>query len=216
MDRASLPNIKAVILDYGEVLCYAPTAEDWKWMAGLFQVEPDRFRSLWGRNRLDYDCGSLSLETYWSQLAEAAGIKLPQQQIDELSQRDVQMWARLNPTMLQWLKQLRASGIKTGLLSNMPVDMITYARKQFEWLNQFDHQTFSAEVRVVKPDAAIYRYSLAGLGVTASEALFVDDRAPNIEGAREVGLNTIQFKSVAQLKADLERLGFPVLPVEAR
>ena len=216
MDRASLPNIKAVILDYGEVLCYAPTAEDWKWMAGLFQVEPDRFRSLWGRNRLDYDCGSLSLETYWSQLAEAAGIKLPQQQIDELSQRDVQMWARLNPTMLQWLKQLRASGIKTGLLSNMPVDMITYARKQFEWLNQFDHQTFSAEVRVVKPDAAIYRHSLAGLGVTASEALFVDDRAPNIEGAREVGLNTIQFKSVAQLKADLERLGFPVLPVEAR
>ena len=216
MDRASLPNIKAVILDYGEVLCYAPTAEDWKWMAGLFQVEPDRFRSLWGRNRLDYDCGSLSLETYWSQLAEAAGIKLPQQQIDELSQRDVQMWARLNPTMLQWLKQLRASGIKTGLLSNMPVDMITYARKQFEWLNQFDHQTFSAEVRVVKPEAAIYRHSLAGLGVTASEALFVDDRAPNIEGAREVGLNTIQFKSVAQLKADLERLGFPVLPVEAR
>ena len=216
MDRASLPNIKAVILDYGEVLCYAPTAEDWKWMAGLFQVEPDRFRSLWGRNRLDYDCGSLSLETYWSQLAEAAGIKLPQQQIDELSQRDVQMWARLNPTMLQWLKQLRASGIKTGLLSNMPVDMITYARKQFEWLNQFDHQTFSAEVRVVKPDAAIYRHSLAGLGVTASEALFVDDRAPNIEGAREVGLNTIQFKSVAQLKADLERLGFPVLPVEAK
>jgi putative hydrolase of the HAD superfamily len=215
MDRASLPNIKAVILDYGEVLCYPPTAEDWKWMAGLFRVEPDRFRSLWGRNRLDYDCGSLSLETYWSQLAEAAGIKLPQQQIDEVSQRDVQMWARLNPTMLQWLKQLHASGIKTGLLSNMPVDMITYARKQFEWLNQFDHQTFSAEVKVVKPDAAIYRHSLAGLGVTAAEALFVDDRAPNIEGARELGLNTIQFKSVAQLKGDLERLGFPILPVEA-
>jgi putative hydrolase of the HAD superfamily len=215
MDRVSLPNIKAVILDYGEVLCYPPTAEDWKWMAGLFRVEPDRFRSLWGRNRLDYDCGSLSLETYWSQLAEAAGIKLPQQQIDELSQRDVQMWARLNPTMLEWLKQLHSSGIKTGLLSNMPVDMIMYARKQFEWLNQFDHQTFSAEVRVVKPDAAIYRHSLAGLGVKASEALFVDDRAPNIEGAKGVGLNTIQFKSVAQLRADLERLGFPVLPSEA-
>ena len=27
--------IKAVILDYGEVLCYPPTAEEWARMAGL-------------------------------------------------------------------------------------------------------------------------------------------------------------------------------------
>ena len=75
MDRASLPKHRGRNWRYGEVLCYAASGT-WKWMAGLFQVEPDRFRSLWGRNRLDYDCGSLSLETYWSQLAEAAGIKL--------------------------------------------------------------------------------------------------------------------------------------------
>jgi hypothetical protein len=40
----------------------------------------------------------------------------------------------------------------------------------------------------------------------------VDDRAPNIQGARALGLSTIQFQSVAQLKDDLGKLGFPVLP----
>src|SRR6266849_1860223 len=122
------------------------------------------------------------------------------------------MWAHINPTMLEWLKQMQSSGVKTGLLSNMPVDMIRHVRQQFAWLNDFDHQTFSAEVRLVKPDPAIYRHSLDGLGVQASEALFVDDKAQNIEGARAVGMLAIQFCSTTQLRDDLLKLGFSVLP----
>jgi HAD superfamily hydrolase (TIGR01509 family) len=118
--------------------------------------------------------------------------------------------------MLEWLKQMRSSGVKTGLLSNMPVDMIQYARQQFPWLNLFDHQTFSAEVGLVKPDPAIYRHSLAGLGVAAAEALFVDDRSANIEGARAAGMFGIQFRSPTQLGDELVKLGFPVLPPNSK
>ena len=207
--------IKAVILDYGDVLSYSPTAEEWGRMASLFQVDPAGFRPLWDRNRLHYDRGDFSLETYWSKLAADAGMKLEPEQLKKLSQWDVEMWAHINPTMVDWLKQMRSSGVKTGLLSNMPVDMIRYARQQFAWLKHFDHQTFSAEVRVIKPDAAIYQHSLDGLGVAPSEALFVDDRESNIDGARALGLSAIQFHSVAQLKGDLEKLGFPVLPVDS-
>jgi len=195
MDGSSLVKIKAVILDYGEVLSHQPTAEEWARMANVFEVDPGRFRPLWNRNRGDYDRGDLSLESYWSRLAEDAGVTLKPEQLKKLSQWDVE--------------------IKTGLLSNMPVDMIRYARQQFAWLKQFDHQTFSAEVRVIKPDAAIYQHSLDGLGVAPSEALFVDDRESNIDGARALGLSAIQFHSVAQLKDDLEKLGFPVLPVDS-
>jgi putative hydrolase of the HAD superfamily len=215
MDVSSLVKIKAVILDYGEVLSHPPTAEEWGRMANVFDVDPGQFRPLWNRNRGDYDRGDLSLETYWSRLAEDAGVTLKPEQLNKLSQWDVEMWAHINPTMVDWLKQMRSSGVKTGLLSNMPVDMIRYARQQFAWLKHFDHQTFSAEVRVIKPDAAIYQHSLDGLGVAPSEALFVDDRESNIDGARALGLSAIQFHSVAQLKDDLEKLGFPVLPVDS-
>lgn len=216
MERSDSAQIKAVILDYGEVLSYPPTAEEWGRMARFFHVDAGQFRPLWDRNRLQYDCGDLSLETYWSKLAEDAGVKLEPGQLKELSRWDVEMWAHLNPAMVGWLKQMRSSGIKTGLLSNMPVDMIRHARQQFAWLSHFDHQTFSAEVRVVKPDPAIYRYSLEGLGVAASEALFVDDREPNVAGARAVGVRAIQFRSIAQLRDDLGKLGFPVLPVDSK
>jgi 2-haloacid dehalogenase len=70
----------------------------------------------------------------------------------------------------------------------------------------------SAEVRLIKPDPAIYQHTLNGLGASAAETLFVDDREPNIRAARALGMRAIQFLSISQLKDDLEALGFPLLP----
>lgn len=212
MDRENSSKIKAVILDYGEVLCYPPTPEEWARMASVFGVDRVPFRKLWDRNRLLYDRGDLSPEAYWSAVAKDAGRPLAPEQLPLLCQWDVEMWAHENPTMVEWLKQIHSSGTKTGLLSNMPHDMIQHVRQKFDWLEYFDHQTFSAEVELIKPDAAIYEHSLRGVGVAASEALFVDDKEPNVEGARRVGIRAIQFRSVEQFGSDLEKLGFPMLP----
>jgi putative hydrolase of the HAD superfamily len=212
MDGARSSNLKAVILDYGEVLSFTPTAEEWGRMASLFNLDPGAFRELWGRNRLAYDRGDISYEAYWSQLAEEAGAKLEQEDLQKIGPWDLEMWAHINPAMVEWLEQLRSSGIRTGLLSNMPHEMVHYSRQNFAWLKHFDHTTFSAEVGLVKPEPAIYRHSLDGLGVAASEALFVDDKKPNVEGARAVGLRAIQLQSLEQLRRDLKELGFPVLP----
>jgi putative hydrolase of the HAD superfamily len=212
MDRASSSQVKAVILDYGEVLCYSPTPEEWARMAGLFGVDPVPFRKLWDRNRLLYDRGDLSPEAYWSAVAKDAGTQLAPPQLPSLRQWDVEMWAHENPIMVAWLKQIHSSGIRTGLLSNMPHDMIRHVRHQFAWLEYFDHQTFSAEVELIKPDAAIYEHSLRGVEVRASEALFVDDKEPNVQGARAVGMRALQFRSMEQFVSDLERLGFPMVP----
>jgi FMN phosphatase YigB (HAD superfamily) len=65
---------------------------------------------------------------------------------------------------------------------------------------------------LIKPDPAIYEHTLHGLGASAAETLFVDDREPNIRAAHALGMRAIQFTSVSQLKEDLEALGFPLLP----
>ena len=76
MDCSNSLKIRAVILDYGEVLCHPPTAEEMSRMASLFKVGPDLFRELWERNRGLYDRGDLSPESYWSKLAEDANVKV--------------------------------------------------------------------------------------------------------------------------------------------
>jgi putative hydrolase of the HAD superfamily len=215
MNLRNSSNIKAVILDYGEVLSQSPPSEEWSRMAHVFNLDPQMFRQLWGRDRLAYDRGDISYEDYWSKVAGDAGVKLAAEQLKNVGLWDLKMWAHINPAMVEWLEQIRLSGIKTGLLSNMPAEMVRYSRENFAWLKHFDHTTFSADVRLVKPEPAIYEHSLRGVGVAAPEALFVDDKKPNVEGARAVGMHAIQFRSVGQLGNELVKLGFPVLPADS-
>jgi putative hydrolase of the HAD superfamily len=211
----ALPNISAVILDYGQVLAYSATLDDFRRMAEIFNVSAETFFTLWEDTRGPYDRGDLTAEEYWLKLAAQANTSIDQKQIETLRKIEIESWIRLDQGMLEWVSRLRAAGIKTGLLSNMPWDLIEYLRANCEWLNDFFFKTFSAEVRVIKPDAAIYEHTLHGLGVSASEALFIDDREINIQAAHALGIHAIQFRSSAQLKSDLEALRFPVLPENA-
>jgi len=207
-----MPNITAVVLDYGAVLCHMPTPAEGQRMADLFGIHVDSVPELWMRNRLAFDRGDLSAEAYWKLFAEDAGSRIDEQSLEEVYRLDLEMWARDNEAMIEWMRALRAGEYKVGLLSNMHADMVTYVRKRFAWVNEFDFQTFSADVRMVKPEAAIYEYTLRGLGVPAEESLFIDDRKGNIDAARAVGMNAIQFESVDQLREELIAMDFPILP----
>ena len=210
--REKLFNLKAVIFDYGQVLCLAPTPEEIEGSAQVLDISPEAFSALWSRNRDEYDRGDLSAETYWRKFAEAAGKSIDAGKLRELAQRDVAMWSRTSPGMLGWLESLSESGMKTAILSNMHADMVQYARQNFAWLDRVNWTTFSAEVRSIKPQPAIYEHCLQGLGVSPSESLFIDDREVNLAAARAMGMHGIQFTSIPQLRNELEVAGFPNLP----
>jgi len=213
-NKQSLANLKAIIFDYGEVLCLPPTSEDVAGSARILGISTDLFHELWRRNRDLYDRGDLSPEIYWRKFAEDAGVELDEAELRELSERDVAMWGRLDRHMVDWLKSLSSAGIKTAVLSNMHIGMVQHARQSFPWLKGVHCVTLSAEIRLIKPDPAIYEHCLRGLGVGPSESLFIDDRDVNIAGARSVGMHAVRFQSIAQLRSYLEDGKFPVLPPE--
>lgn len=208
----SSPRITAVILDYGQVLVRPPTVPEFERMAKMFNVNFESFYQLWEASRGPYDRGDFTAEQYWLNLASQTDSLLDANQIDILRRVEVEIWSHSDPAMLDWLKQLHLAGMKTALLSNMPSDLAQHVQANFDWMENFSFKTFSAEVKLIKPDSAIYEHTLRGLGVAAANALFVDDRENNIRAARALGIRSIQFESVAQLKKDLEALGFPILP----
>jgi putative hydrolase of the HAD superfamily len=209
------PAVSAVILDYGQVLARCPTAEEFGRMAEMFNVSFESFCELWEASRGPYDRGDFTAEEYWLRLAAQADSSIDSEQIELLRKVEVEIWAHPNPGMFEWVSQLRAAGFKTGLLSNMPWDLVNHVRSSCRWMESFSCSTLSAEVGMIKPDAAIYEHTLRGLGVPATEALFIDDREPNIRAARSLGMQAIQFRSIEQLKRELEAIGFPVLPAIA-
>jgi putative hydrolase of the HAD superfamily len=204
--------IRAVILDYGEVLCFLPTSDALARMARIFRIDPDAFMGIYTESRGPYDRGDLLAEEYWHAFASRVGVTLDRTMIEELRRWDVEMWSRTNDPMIRWLERLRSAGFKTAILSNMPTDMVAHVRRNFPWIKYFDHQIFSADVRRIKPEPAIFEYSLDALKLPASEILFVDDRDVNLAQARAAGMSGIRFQSVHQLRNDLHALGFPVLP----
>jgi putative hydrolase of the HAD superfamily len=207
--------IRAVILDFGEVLCHLPSAENIERLALLFQMDPRTFLPIYLETRAPYDRGDLLPGEYWHKFAEQAGVKITGDAIGQARELDLELWSHINDAMVLWVQQIHAAGYKTAILSNMPTDMATHVRKNFAWISHFDHHIFSGEVRSVKPEPEIYQHCINALGVQPSEALFIDDRDVNLEHARAAGIRGIRFQSVEQLREDLRALGFTILPQQS-
>jgi putative hydrolase of the HAD superfamily len=206
------PAIRAVILDYGEVLCHLPSTETIERLASIFQMDPRTFLPIYLETRAPYDRGDLLPGEYWRKFAAQAGVAIAADTIEQARQLDLELWSHINDAMILWVQRLHAAGFKTAILSNMPTDMATHMRENFAWISHFDQQIFSGEVRSVKPEPEIYQHCIEVLGVQPSEALFIDDREVNLEQARAAGIRGIRFQSVDQLRKELQALGFTILP----
>ncbi len=203
--------IRGVILDYGEVICLRPAETKIKRLAEALQLAPADFLVRYHKNRSPYDQGITSPSDYWQDVAGPAAHMVPSL-LAQLRDWDVDLWSELDPVMIRWIEQLQEAGYKTALLSNMHADMATHVRRAFEWISRLDVPILSCELKIVKPSAEIYTRTVEKLGLKPQEALFIDDRLVNVEAGQKVGLNTIHFASVEQLRKDLASMGFPVLP----
>ena len=204
--------IRAVIFDFGEVLCEPPDPAILARMAEVFRVTPDRFIELYHASRPPYDRGDVTPEEYWRNFTEQQGVAADAAQREQLRRWDLQMWSHIRQEMVDWAGALQDAGYRTSILSNMQHDMIGHVRRSFAWVERFHCQIFSAEVRSVKPEPKIYEKCLECLAVAPGEALFIDDREVNLAAARAHGIPGVLVESVAQLREELKAIGFPVLP----
>ncbi len=137
--------IRAVILDYGEVICRPPSTEHLGRMATLFRIPREEFLPIYVASRNPYDGGDVSAEEYWYQFAKSAGVEVNDSMVEKVREWDLDMWSSINPKMIEWLAAIHSAGFKTALLSNMQSDMASHARKHFDWLRHFDHLVLSCE-----------------------------------------------------------------------
>jgi putative hydrolase of the HAD superfamily len=195
---------KAVIFDYGNVLSQPQPAADVQALANILDLPVPRFTEIYWQFRVAYDDGSLRPEAYWKTVARTASRDLAPGQIDFLIEADSRSWSHPAPVMPQWARDLRAAGIRTGLLSNMPVPVRDYILG-CAWLPDFDAQVFSCDFGRSKPAPEIYEYCLKQLAVSAPEALFLDDREANIRAAEALGLHAVLFTEATSASLEITR-----------
>jgi len=186
--------MKALILDYGNVLSLDQQPGLYDHAAGAFGLTAGQVYSGYWENRLDYDRGLLNGRDYWERVA---GISVPalavHQQLDQLIRWDAESWAAPNSAVLAIAGQAVARGLRVGLLSNMPTDIWNELQALCAWMPRFDHVTVSGLIGSLKPEREIYEHCLQGLGVEPGEAVFLDDRPENVEAARALGIDARWF-----------------------
>ncbi|MFF3325654.1 HAD family hydrolase [Streptomyces sp. NPDC002889] len=109
---------------------------------------------------------------------------------------------RADAQMIALVRDLRALGIRTVLLSNSWGN--TYPRRLLAEL--FDAVVISGEVGLRKPDPRIYRLALEQAGAAADEAVFVDDAQPNVSAAATLGLHAVLHVDPSRTREQLAAL----------
>lgn len=112
----------------------------------------------------------------------------------------------IEPTV-EILKDLRKAGYPLHALSNWSAETFALMRDKFDFLGWFETVIISGEIKLIKPDARIYRLLLSRINRRAEDCVFIDDSLPNVLAARDLGFRTIHFRSPESLREELERMG---------
>ena len=199
--------LRAVVFDYGMVLSGPPDPEAHAAMLRITGLPLDRFESLYWVDRPLLDEGKLTGVAFWQKFLREAGLNLEPGAVEELNLWDARLWTTQNLAMLAWQQQLEKRGLLTAILSNISDNVLASVEREFDWIHRFDVLVWSYQVHMVKPDPAIYRYTLKKLGTRPEETLFLDDKPVNVEAARAVGMKALEFSTVERLREDLIAAG---------
>ncbi len=199
--------LRAVIFDYGRVLTGPPDPAAHEALVRITGLSSDRLDGLYWKDRQAYDEGKLTGLEFWRRVAGEAGLELSESAIEELNLWDARMWTRGDRAMLDWQVALKQRGLLTAIVSNMGDTVHEHMERELEWLSRFDLLVWSYQLRVAKPDPAIYRYALERLGTRPEETLFIDDKAENLDTALALGMRGLVFSTVEDLRDKLKDSG---------
>lgn len=112
------------------------------------------------------------------------------------------------PESLEFLAKLvQTKKYPMAALNNESTEINEYRIQKFHLREYFSAFFSSCYLGLRKPGAEIYIKALKITQRDPSETILIDDRGLNLECARELGMNTILFRNVAQLRDDLNRFG---------
>lgn len=191
---------KAVIFDLFETLIteWGHKKYTKNEMCADLNIPREEFDLYWDEKEKDRYIGKMSFTDSIIYVCEKCG-----KQVDDLTLSGIidkrlktksACFESLNPDVVPLLKELKAKGLKLGILSNCSSEEVTTI-KQSKLYPYFDQITLSYEVGMQKPDICIYQETARLLGVDTVECIYVGDGGSNeLPGARAAGMKAIQAK----------------------
>jgi putative hydrolase of the HAD superfamily len=200
----SLPG-RTVVFDYGEVISFSQSPEDRARLVEAAGATAEAFQAAYDADRDRLDQGLITTTDYWIGIGQALGFEWDLPQAQRMWSLDFRAWTSADPEVVRVIADLDAGGTRLALLSNAAEDYGTAFR--FSPMGELFDQVFvSGELRLLKPDPAIYRHAAEALGVDPVTMVFIDNRAINVRGAESIGITGHVYTDPGSLRDFLEGL----------
>jgi putative hydrolase of the HAD superfamily len=154
---------------------------------------------------LGYERGKISTAAFLSELNRILKLDLDLAEFTQLWNTTFEEDKEVTALMGRLNKQL-----PLYLLSNTNENHYQYIQQRFNIEKYFKELILSYRVGHIKPEAEIYDEVFKRSGLKPTECLFIDDLLLNIEAAHDLGMKTILYKGVEDLKQRLNQFGVTV------
>jgi putative hydrolase of the HAD superfamily len=169
-----------------------------------FGLDSDDFHARHGMVKTAFETGRLSLDSYIKKTVFLRDRPFSKDEFKSFMFNQSQL---LGDT-LDWVRSLAASDRhRLFTLNNESRELHEYRVKTYGLGPVFRSFLASCYLGQVKPDEDIYLNALGIADCTAHDAIFVDDRALNVEVALKLDLQAIVFQNLDQLRASLREHG---------
>ncbi len=197
-------SIKAVIWDMGGVIVRTEDHTSRENLAAELGVSRHHLEMTVFGGEIGHQAqrGEINVPDLWKAVGQTYDLSE-----DGIKDFEKRFWAgdQVDYQIVEYIRSLRKN-YTSALLSNAWNDLRAVITERWKFADAFDTMIISGEEGVMKPDAHIYQITLEHTRVLPSEAVFIDDFAHNIEGAKAVGMHGIHFISVEQTLDDLETM----------
>lgn len=169
-----------------------------------FHLDPEEFQDRHEMVVSSFERGKISFDEYLDRT-----VFYRQRTFTRAEMKDyIHSLSQPHPDTLDLARQLAGSGrYVMATINNESRELNQYRIEQYGLREIFDFFVSSCYVGLRKPERDIYRVALEISQKASGECCFLDDRDLNLECARQLGMKTIQVKTAAQVRQELEALG---------
>jgi glucose-1-phosphatase len=201
--------IKAIIFDFGNVICHFTNDILRQKIAKLSGKTVDEIKRLIYQDSdvlKRYESGEITSQDFYEELCQICGINIPYQDLKTIYSKD--KYTRVSGTK-ELIEKLRKN-YKVSLLSNTSEWDWDYMIQVAPEILTFETITTSFGAGAMKPSLIIYQDALKKLNLKAEECVFTDDIEEYVVAAKNLGFKAFQFTTAAQLEEDLKNIGIKI------
>ena len=187
--------MKAVFFDFDGVLTTDKTGSlsICKYVSDKSKIDIDIFADAYGQYNDKLLYGQLTHRDVWGDICKSLNVAIPYDILFESF-----IFTPVDNEVVKLVKQIKASGLKTGMITDNKRDRIDAIVAYHNWYSLFDVIAVSSTVGSGKERADIFNVACNQAEVQPNESIFIDNTETNLVIPKAMGMKTFLYDDMSR------------------